>query len=113
MPAEITSGRFCGSWFATYHVTGSKGANYVVTLNGGESWPHCTCPAFQYADPNDKSCKHVRYVMDKACLWNCQWHDGNKRLGLLRPVEVWSRNVIPRDRCPNCGGKVVAVMIAV
>lgn len=107
MPAEITTGEYCASWFATYKVEGSKGDVYTVSLSGGEGPVHCTCPAFRYRD----DCKHIKHVLDHACLWNCQWHDGNEEV-TLRP-EAITVDPITRSACANCGGPLVPVRIAI
>lgn len=110
MPAEITTGPFCASWFADYVVPGSRpGVTYRVSINGTTS-VHCTCPAFKFS--RDHTCKHVNAVMNQACMWNCQWHDGNSIIGLV-PVVFDELSVIPNDRCPNCAGPTVLVRIAV
>jgi hypothetical protein len=110
MPAEITTGEFCASYYGLYTVSGSKpGTSYEVTLNG-TAGPHCTCPAFKFS--RDHDCKHLAFVHKQACLWNCQWHDGNDEV-TIRPVEFDWYNEIPGERCPNCDGPVIAVRIAV
>lgn len=45
---------------ATYTVSGSKGAVYVVTREAGK-W-HCNCPAGNF----NRSCRHVREVETQA-----------------------------------------------
>lgn len=112
MPAEIVPGEFCASWFGTYEVTGTNGTKYVVDLSGGEGPASCTCPAFKYAKGPvyDRTCKHIAQVHQEACLWNCQWHDGNEVK--MRPKHTYGQ-VIPDSHCPNCNGPTVAVRIAV
>ena len=114
-PAQIETGLFCATYFAEYQIPGSRpGVSYRVVLGGGEAPASCTCPAFTYskAPVFDRECKHIRRVHQQACMWNCQWHEGNRIIG-LRPTEIWSGNVVPDEHCPNCMGPVVAVRIAV
>jgi len=117
MPYSIETGSFCESWYAANEIPGSKGRTYRVTINGAEDYPHCTCPAFTYHkngfedDYTHPRCKHIERVFKEACLYNCQWHEGNKEVKLL-PIEV---HYSPRlaEKCPNCGGDTVPVRIAV
>lgn len=118
MPAQIEPGEFCASYWASYEVPGSKpGTFYRVTLYGAEQRASCTCKAYEFAcrrvawDDNP-TCKHIDYVWKHACMWNCQWHDGNAEV-TLKPKAYFSQNVIAEEKCPNCEGPVVAVLIAV
>lgn len=111
MPAEVVVGSFCASWFASYDVPGSKGNTYRCSLNG-TSGPHCPCKSFQFAPETDKRCKHLDQIHREACLWNVQFHEGNKPVALY-PVAYDMSNEIPGETCPNCHGPVVAVRIAV
>lgn len=108
MSYEIVTGQFCSSWFGTYEIAGSKGAVYCVDIYGAEQAPHCTCPAYKFS--KDRTCKHIDQVMKRACLWNCQWHDGNKDHDLT-PKYVNERTL--HDTCPNCAQPTVPVRIAV
>lgn len=113
MPAEIVTGSFCASWFAAYDVPSSKpGKFYRCTLNGAESQPYCPCKSFEFSPLDGRNCKHIEKLHREACLWNVQWHPGNRPV-LLRPVAWDERSVIPGEACPNCGGPVIAVRIAV
>lgn len=109
MPAEIVTGEFCASYYGTYFVPGSKGETYAVVMSG--TGAHCTCKAFQFSGES-RSCKHIERVYAEACMWNCQWHDGNAPV-MRKPDEVHAPHVIPNETCPNCGGPVVPVRIAV
>lgn len=123
MPAEIVPGEFCSSWFGVYRlpsldshtlqlIPGSP-LKYIVDLSGGEGPAHCTCPAFAHfkGGPWDRTCKHIEYVHKHACLWNCQWHEGNPP-PQLQPESTHGHH-IPESKCPNCGEPLVAVRIAV
>lgn len=111
MPAEIVTGRFCADYFSVFDVPGSKGAMWHVVMNGTEA--SCDCPAFRYfkGDPWDRTCKHITYVWDHACLWNEQWCDG--KADDLEPAESTGYPRIPGATCPACGGPVCPVKIAV
>lgn len=115
MSYTIETGEFCASYFAVYTVEGSKGKSYTVVINGAESTPSCTCPAFKYGKGPvyDRSCKHIDYVWKNACMWNCQWNDGNKKI-TLKPEQIdYVAGTIPDSHCPNCDGPTVPVRIAV
>jgi len=114
MGYDIVPGEFCGSYYGHYEIKGSRGAVYHVTLGGGEGPAHCTCPSFKFfkGSTYDRTCKHIERVHAEACMWNCQWHEGNNPVK-LRPVEVYSPNKIHDAKCKNCGGPLVAVRIAI
>lgn len=119
MPAQIVTGEFCSSYFGKYEVRSMTDPykTYIVMLNGGEQPPSCTCPAFQHALrraawDDTPHCKHIDYVWTHACMWNCQWHEGNDPVE-LKPVAIWSHNVIAESHCTNCEEPLVAVLIAV
>lgn len=110
MPAEIVPGEFCSTWYATYRVPSDSdpSVTYRVILNGAEAQPSCTCKAFHYHG----GCKHIKFVMDHACLWNCQWYDGNPPLDRISP-DAHHLDAIVGAECPNCGGPLISVRIAV
>lgn len=113
MPAQLEPGQVCASYFAEYDVpSDTSDTSYRVSLHGGEVPPTCTCMAFRFQKvPRDqKFCKHIAYVQRHACMWNCQWNEGNTVS--LEPVEI-TETTIPDSKCPNCGGPTVAMMIAV
>ena len=114
MPADIQTGFFCADYFSDFHVPGSKpGVVYTVSLDG-TSGVNCTCPAFQFfkGDPSERTCKHVAYVWQHACLWNEQWCDG--KADDLDPVPGSCHyQTVPDEACPKCGGPVCPVKIAV
>ena len=114
MGYEIVTGEFCASYYASYTVPGSKPDTEWHVSHDGILPPHCDCPAFMYykGDPWDRTCKHINYVWNHACMWNCQWHEGNKEI-TVKPDSIDEGNVIKGSSCPNCGGPVVAVKIAV
>ena len=112
MPAEITTGLFCASTYGDYVVASSTtGLDYVVTL-GGLSGAYCDCAAYKYAKETYKSCKHIEAVYLGSCQWNCQWNDGHNPI-THRPFRFDNRSVVHGETCPNCGGPVVSVRIAV
>ena len=106
MPAEITTGRFCADYFSSFRMMGDSGIIYTVAVD------YCSCPAFQYAPEEDKTCKHTMRLFKIGCFWNEQWYDGGERL--IKPEEgsctypIWEG-----EQCPNCGGPVCPVRIAV
>ncbi len=99
----------CASCFGVFHIEGSHGEKYVVTF-GGESYAHCTCKAFQFS--RDHHCKHIDEVYRNACMYNSQYNDGNPN-PKYRPVDYTYHAVVEGDKCPACGGPVVAVRRAV
>lgn len=114
MPAEEAIGLFCADYFSDFEVLGSKpGVKYVVSL-GGTTFAHCSCPAFAFfkGPEQDRTCKHIAYVWEHACLWNEQWCEGKK--ADLKPVAgTCDYRTVPEEKCPHCGGPVCPVRIAV
>lgn len=83
------------NWVA--EVEGSKGDTYTVSYGFCERGPYqfdytCTCPGFKYR----KACKHIESVREDRCAWN----------GTLEVVEHV-------DECPDCGGPVMSLEVAV
>jgi len=113
MPAEIVTMTECADFYGVFEVEGSKGAKYRVAFGGGEGPATCTCPAYQYAKGAvyDKTCKHIDRVFKEGCFWHPQWHDPGPRT--IAPVETYSPNEVPGEKCPGCGGPVVAIRVAV
>lgn len=114
MPVDIVPGEFCATYFGSYDVPGSRpGVTYHVVHDGGEGPASCDCPAFKYfkGAVYDRTCKHIEYVWKHACMWNCQWFEGNPNPTLV-PTHI-NRPVLPNSHCPNCGGPTVGVRIAV
>lgn len=100
--------RYCAQWFKTFTVAGSKpGVKYSVSF-AQDLGPRCTCPAFEHAVGEVKTCKHIQRVMKHACLWNERWYAGGDKS--LTPDEN-SLRVAPtmNDMCPHCGGRIVTV----
>lgn len=114
MPAEIVPGSFCASYFGSFEVAGSNGDVHHVSTHGGEGPAFCDCPAFRFqrGPTYDRTCKHTKWVWEHGCFWNCQWHEGNAEV-TIRPTSIGTGNVIESEHCPNCGGPLVAVLIAV
>jgi hypothetical protein len=110
MGYDIVTMEDCASNYGTFKVPGSKGAEYVVTMNGSEGMPHCTCKAYDFAPWDAKDCKHIRQVWEEACLYNPQWRDG-KSDPKLRPAST--DTPLPDSKCPACGGPTIAVRRAV
>lgn len=110
MPADIVTLLDCASNYGVFVITGSTDT-YTVTFSGSEGPAHCTCKAFKFSG-NDRDCKHIRQVWEQACLYNAQWHDGQANPE-LRPVEYTYDAIVPGNKCPACGGPVVAVRRAV
>jgi len=107
MGYDIVTMADCASNYGTFEVPASKGTR-TVHWSGSESMPHCGCDGFKYR----QDCKHVKYVMEHACLYNPQWHDGQEDPE-LRPLSFNYDAFIPGEDCPACGGPVVAVRRAV
>lgn len=115
MPAEIVTAFFCASWDASYTVEGSGGNSYDVRISPeGRTW--CSCPAYKHfrGEEYDRTCKHIKLVHNEACLWNPQWPMPSQERGevLRQPTMVSTRTMVS-ERCPQCGGPVVAVRIAI
>lgn len=111
MPAEIVPATFCADYWGIFHVGGSQGETWVVSMNGGEGVAHCSCPAYQYSKEQPAHCKHIDRVFRNGCFWNPQWHEGGPIK--LRPVAY---NRAPEEQlepCPHCGGPTIGVRIAV
>lgn len=114
---DIITVGFCPQYWSTWKVKGSRDAEYVVTLSGGEGPAHCTCPAFKYSGEfGQQDCKHVRKVWEHGCLWNPQWHsDPGPNDYQDHGIEMLSCGYgrgygAP---CPGCGGELQATKIAV
>lgn len=111
MPAEIVTCHFCADWFSSFVVPSSRGGNsYRVHFQQGFG-AVCECKAYEYS--KDKTCKHVRYVMEHACLWNEQWYSGGDRTLRPEPDSLVGYPIISGATCPQCGGPVCPVRIAV
>lgn len=110
MPAEVITSVRCMDYESVFVVVGSTGTQYEVTCEG--LMLHCTCPAFRYfkGPENDRECKHTKFVWRNGCFWNTQWYEGGTKQ--IRPMRLNGREV-PDEKCPHCGGPVVAVRIAV
>jgi len=109
--------RFCAQWFMTFHApsSSSPGAFHTVTFIRGEGG-HCTCKAYEHwvpRNPGDiRECKHIRYVMQHACLANEQWYSGGDRT--LQPVpDTCTEHANTEEPCPACGGSTVRLSCGV
>jgi hypothetical protein len=109
MSAEIVVMADCASNYGTYQVPGSKGATWVVSLNGSEGPVHCSCPAYKYS--RDQACKHCDLVLRQACLYNPQCGPGREDPAMV-PVS-YNYDKFVEGACPMCGGPMVAVRRAV
>lgn len=84
--------------------TGSKGEEYIVTFSPYNQSPpnyskwNCTCPGFKYRG----TCKHVKDAMEHRCTWgeDAAWGSGH--------ADKPEGGV-----CPECGGPVAVVRVAV
>ena len=108
MGVDIVRMEDCASNYGVYKVPGSKGQTYEVSLHGSEDAPHCTCMAFAFSQ--GQSCKHVKAVLDGACLYNPQWHDA-KENPAFRPAG-YTYDKFSGSKC-ECGGPMVVVLRAV
>jgi uncharacterized Zn finger protein len=98
----------CVSNYATYDVVSSRGNKvYHVNTYGPERQPTCTCFGFGFR----QDCKHISYVMGRACLNNPQWFDGNP-MPVLKP-NAFDDSHLLEEKCPNCGSETVAVKYAI
>lgn len=96
----------CTNTWWTHKVQGSKGAEYMVTF-GPMPPTHkvqydytCTCKAYEFG--SGAYCKHITQVRKLRCGWN----------GELEPTA----QVLTRDgehSCPDCGGPVESIAVAV
>ena len=113
MSAEVVTGFFCADYFSDFLVPGSKpGTSHRVSLGGLSA--HCSCPAFQFfrGPEMERTCKHIAYVWEHACLWNEQWCEG--KADDLDPVAgSCDYPTVQGESCPHCGGPVCPVKIAV
>lgn len=80
-------------------VKSRSGSTYMVRYEFRERGPHqfdytCTCLAFKFG--KGKRCKHIESVSANRCGWN----------GTLDIVEHV-------DECPDCGGPVESLEVAV
>lgn len=112
MGIDIIPAVFCADYWSTFDVPGSKGKVWQVDWVGGEGPAYCNCPAFKYSKETPQTCKHLDEVFKKGCFWNPQWCDGNTKEMRPRP-DSCSRSTVIGEKCPHCGGPVVAVRIAV
>jgi len=99
MAADIVQMLQCrsNSEWAT-KIKGSTGNVYTVTFGPviGQKYSHgytCTCPGFKFHG----TCKHTARASNLRCGWHEQFDAGEAQNG----------------KCPRCGGKVEAVMVAV
>ena len=71
---------------------------YTLTFGRvhGKRYSHgwtCNCKSFQFRG----QCKHEEEAEKQRCSWHQQWDGGKAKNG----------------KCPECGGEVVAVMVAI
>lgn len=115
MSYDIEAAVFCADYLGVFMVPASNGKDkYTVTLSGPEGGAHCDCMAFKYfkGPADERTCKHIKQVWDEACLWNPQWHEGGP--DTIDPVaHVDVSRFVPGQSCPECGGPVFPVRIAV
>lgn len=107
---------FCPQYRSNFHVTGSKGDTYFVSMGGGDMQPDCTCPAYTFSDKNvfDKTCKHITLVREHGCFYSEQGQDPG-------PNDLEAHGVtlrgIPHStldtKCLGCGKNMVPVRVAV
>jgi len=90
-------------------VKGSTGKTYVVTLSPHNQGPYvnnweCNCPHFQARlKSSGAECKHILQAYRKHCGWNAS----------LEPTLEADRCEDGTPCCPECGGNVVAVSVAI
>jgi hypothetical protein len=108
---------FCPQYYAEWLVTGSRGDIYIVTLDGAEGVPQCSCPAWNFSPHReyDRECRHIRAVWEHGCLFNPQWRDPGPNdyaqfgitKGEYHVAQTWG------EPCPGCGDTMIPVRIAV
>lgn len=91
------------------HVTGSKGDVYTVwwgllpesrqLATGAQHGWQCECQGFKFRG----TCKHIDSVKDQRCGWN----------GHLEPTYECDHDANGVPCCPECGGSVRPVRVAV
>lgn len=62
---------------------------------------HCTCPAYKYG--RGKHCKHIEAVKAQRCTWNESMDP------TCEPIECADGQRV----CPDCGGPVYPMFVAV
>jgi len=82
-------------------VSGAKGAVYTVSFGESVSgrYSHdwtCDCASFQFGRNRGRTCKHIESVKPTRCNWNADFGDCGSH-----------------DACPQCGGDVKVLRIAV
>lgn len=100
----------CHSWCKSNEswsrkVKGSKGATYTVVygrMPRGADYEYgysCDCKAFEFG--GGKPCRHIKEVQGERCTWNFEACMGSSA---ERPAD---------GKCPQCGGELSGIRIAV
>jgi hypothetical protein len=91
------------------HVTGSKGDTYKVwwgrlpeacamDVGASHGW-QCECKGFKFRG----TCKHIASVKDQRCGWNAH----------MEPTMECDHDANGGPCCPECGGRVRSIRVAV
>lgn len=117
MGVDIIPALDCASAFGVYEMPSKSrpSLRHRLILHG-ETDASCACEAWQNfkGEPWDRTCPHMKAVWDRtngACLYNMQWCEGIAD-PKIRPVG-YTAPLVPGEKCPACGGPVVAVRRAV
>jgi hypothetical protein len=109
---------FCAQYHSVWRVPSSKrdGTSYEVVMNGAESNPTCSCPAWLHSSESyfSRHCKHIDLVIKHACLWNPQWNrTGGPNDFAEHGIELVAIDEHHRwpEPCRVCGGPAIATRV--
>ena len=97
----------CASNFAIFEMPSRDGKSTYEVEIGGESYTRCPCRGFHYR----QNCHHLEELWRGACFYNPQWHDGREDPEYT--PKSYTHPLVEGERCPACGGPMVAVLRAV
>jgi hypothetical protein len=107
---------FCPQYRSNFHVTGSKGDTYFVSMDGGDFLPTCSCKAYTFSakDACDKTCKHIALVREHGCFYSEQGCDPGPNDLEAHGVTLRGIPHTTLDRkCLGCGQNMIPVKVAV
>lgn len=120
--ATVATEGTCASWYSTFEIPSfnpkTPEAKYTVYMFGPTRTGVCTCKAFRFSGPK-RTCKHVDYINDHACLWSNDWRPEGFALynPTFRMYPVADTIALPSSAsyiqelkmCPSCHGEVLTV----